>query len=326
MKEQEYNQFVSRVSSFITPLNQLLFEIIVIFAIYIYLERIQSISIYLSRNSISVITILTILAICVDLYIWHRPIQTLLFGAILVIYIRYRISNTQLISNFINITKDYADAAELSHANDASYSECNIPRTTAIHEMIDLPYDTTAIKPFGIMAYDKTETSINSIHDAYKSDNNPPATITDSNYARIMLNELYQTPQYINSHLPNDIPNDIPNATQHTIPNAINSSPANDNFPTKKGMTDKELLDSFRNPKREFLDARWLSKPEVKTYNDNSLCKLGICKATRDTKKDAICNVVQFGKKLEQCTNQDNSVSIDQLEKISNNAISYEDF
>jgi len=322
MKEQEYNQFVSRVSSFITPVNQLLFEIIVISAIYIYLERIQSISLYLSRNSISVITILTILAICVDLYIWRRPIQTLLFSAILVIYIRYRISNTQLISNFINITKDYADAAELARVNDASYSECNIPRTTSIHEMIDLPYDTTDIKPFGIMAYDKTETSINSIHDAYQSDNNPPATITDSNYARIMLNELYQTPQYINSY----VPNATQHATQHTIPNAINSSPANDIFPTKKGMTDEELLDSFRNPKREFLDARWLSKPELKTYNDNSLCKVGTCKALQNTKKDAICNVVQFGKKLEQCTNQDNSVSIDQLEKISNNAISYEDF
>lgn len=312
MKEQEYNQLISRVSSLITPLNQLLFEIVVISAIYIYLERIQSVSLYLSHNSISVIIILAILALGVDLYIWHNPIQTVLFGAILVIYIRYRINNTQLISNFINITREHSDAAQLAQDNDdndASYNECNKPRTPAINEMIDLPYDTTDIKPYGIMAYDAAESSINSIYDAYKSEQ-PPATITDSNYARVMLNELYQTPQYNNSH----------------PPDAIDVSLANDIYPTAKEMNDKELLDSFRHPKRDFLDKRWLSTPELRTYNDNSLCTVGTCSAARDTKKDAICNVIQFGKKLEQCTNQDYSVSIDQLERISNNEISYEEF
>ena len=96
--------------------------------------------------------------------------------------------------------------------------------------------------------------------------------------------------------------------------------------PNVKELSDSELLDSFRHPKRDFLDKQWLSKSEKGTYNDNSLCNTGYCKDIKQNeKKDVICNVVQFGKKLEQCTNQEYSVSIDQLDKISNNSIAYDE-
>lgn len=202
MKELEFNNLIIQVSNSLEPINQLLFEILVIISIYIYIERIQSNTsslLFLSDINISVIIIFTILALGVDFYIWNNSFQTILFGAIVGIYIRYKINNMQLISSFINMTRDQADAAEIvfSKADKDMKAECQKPR---IPEMIDLPYDRNDIKPYGIMAYDKTEKSINTINDAYKSNSLPPITITDSNYARIMLNELYKTPQYQNNN------------------------------------------------------------------------------------------------------------------------------
>jgi hypothetical protein len=310
MKEQDYNNLITSVSNRLVYVNQLLYEILVIITLYIFLDRIQT-NLYLSHNATSVIIIFTILALGVDWFIWSNPIQTFLFGAILLIYIRYNMSNMQIISSFIDMTGEYANVALFQPPSESTTIKCNTPR---IPEMVDLPYDTADVKPYGIMAYDRNDSSISSIQDSYKSDQ-PLATITDSNYARIMLNELYQTPQYRNNHPPNE----------------IDSSLANDIYQTHldldtKIMIDEELLESFRHPKRQFIDSQWLSTPIVGTYNDNNLCKNGICKNDNKSSRDAICNVAQFGKKLEQCTNQEYSVSDVQLDKISNNYIPYEDF
>ena len=40
--------------------------------------------------------------------------------------------------------------------------------------------------------------------------------------------------------------------------------------------------------------------------------------------KNAICSVVQFGMELSECTNQDNTITHNQLSKISNNKITNE--
>lgn len=223
-------------------------------------------------------------------------------------------SNMQLISSFVNMTGAYADAALLEPVQSTDLCQ-KAPR---IPELVDLPYDTTEVKPYGIMAFDKKETSINEIQDAYKSDQ-PLATITDSSYANMMLNELYQTPQYRNNHPPNEI--------DSSLANDIHQSVMQNSLDTSK-MSDEELLESFRHPKREFIDNQWLSTPGIGTYNDNNLCKskTSSSKLGQNKNKDAICNLVQFGKKLEQCTNQEYSVSVDQLDKISSNYIPYDDF
>lgn len=312
MKEQDYNNLIFTISNYIAPLNQLLYEILVIITLYIFLEKIQ-LNLSLSNNATSVIIIFTILALGLDWYVWNNPTQTLVFGAILLIYIRYNFSNFQLISSFVNLTGEYADAAKAELYQPPSESttrECNTPR---IPEMVDLPYDTTEVKPGanGIMAFDKSEASISSIYDAYKSEQ-PPATITDSKYAQIMLDELYQTPQYLNNHPPNEIDSSLANDIHQT------------QIPRKTALTDEELLDSFRHPKKQFLDNRWLSMPGIGTYNDNLLCRQNTSKGKQN--KDAICSLVQFGKTLEQCTNQDYNVAIDQLDKISNNDVPQDNF
>jgi len=193
MREQEYNNLITTVSSNLATFNQLLYEILILITIYIYLERIETKSFHIEKNSYSVILLFIIISLSVDWLIWSNSIQTILFGAILFIFVKYKMDNMQLVSKFINITGEQIKQIDLLNSN--SSKTCNKPTILAIPEMVDLPYDITDIKPFGIKAYDKTENSINSIQEAYQS-NEPPLTITDSNYARIMLNELYQTPQY----------------------------------------------------------------------------------------------------------------------------------
>jgi len=323
MKEQDYNNLITSVSNRLVHVNQLLYEILVIVTLYIFLDRIQT-NLYLSHNASSVIIIFTILALGVDWIIWSNPIQTFLFGAILLIYIRYNMSNMQIISSFIDMTGEYANVALFQPHSESTTIECNTPR---VPEMVDLPYDTSDIKPYGIMAYDKNDASISSIHDSYKSDQ-PSATITDSSYARIMLNELYQTPQYRNNHPPNEIDSSLANNIHQTNLNTLDTPDTPDTPDTLDThiMSDEELLESFRHPKRQFIDSQWLSTPIVGTYNDNNLCKTSSCKNDNKSNRDAICNVAQFGKKLEQCTNQEYSVSVVQLDKISNNYIPNDDF
>ena len=325
MKESEYNKFLAEVSIKLAPINQLLYEILIITTIYIIIDRIQEQSLYLSNNSSSVIILFAVLALALDVYIWNNPLQTFMFAAILVIYIRYNMDKFALISSFVNMTgTQHADAASISNLESTS-AECLKPGIS-IPEMISLPYDTTNVKPYGIMAFDKTDSTINEIHDAYKS-GQPPVTITDSQYAKIMLDELYKTPQYKAAHPP------IQNSDSNLSSQESNGVGGNvyDNGMTiiAPSMSDEELLESFRHPKRQFLDSRWLQQPGIGTYNDNTLCKQKNRNGNSngDSKnKDAICNVVPFGKKLEQCTNQDYSVSISQLDTISTNVIPNDEF
>ena len=88
----------------------------------------------------------------------------------------------------------------------------------------------------------------------------------------------------------------------------------------------KSNLDLFRNPKKQFLVDNWLTLKE-NTYNDNCInCKGNKDNDTKHTKhtnsnKNAICSVVKFGQELEECTNQNNSITNKQLDKISTNKI-----
>ena len=318
MKEKEYNDFLGNISTRIGGLNQLIFEILILLVLYIFINRILSSSddgyIFLSRNSKSVVILFCLFAVALDWFIWNNLLQTLLFAAILLIYIRYNINNFKLISTFINITSSElktADTLPISSESVIKTGECYAPVIPEM-DLVSLPYDLKVVKPFGIMAYDKTESNIHAINDVYKSDK-PYVTITDSNYANIMLEELYKTPQYQNTHTYNEIDFSLANDIHYSKEN----SDGNQNLNNSDNESEKNdiLLKSFRNPERRFLDDRWLSIKGI--YNDN--CKVSWCGKNKN--KDAICNVVQFGKPLEQCTNQDYKVSVDQLDNISNNEI-----
>ena len=66
MYEKDYNNLISNLSNVLIPVNQLLYQILIIIAIYIYLEKLQSSSLFFSRNNSSIIIIFAILAISLD--------------------------------------------------------------------------------------------------------------------------------------------------------------------------------------------------------------------------------------------------------------------
>jgi len=189
--------------------------------------------------------------------------------------------------------------------------------------------------------YDKLQSDINEVNVAYKS-NTPNIHITDTQYAKIMLNELYDTPQYKNiktNEIDISLDNNIHNNSNSNSNSNSNGNNNNDttNKTNNKNNTKNNTknnkntnMDLFRNPKKEFLDDKWLFNRD-NTYNDN--CKTNNCSAlstisTIDSKitptrnQNAICSLVKYGIELSECTNQDNTITNTQLVKISNNNVS----
>jgi hypothetical protein len=285
MKEREYNNLLNEISIKAFSVNQLLYQIIILISIYYYISNISNRYWYISKNNKSILFLYVIFAVGIDWLIWNNIIQTSLFIAILVVYINNNLNNLDVISTFINITNQINESEQLS---DILLNKCNQPG--AIPELISLPYDTKISSEKLIHAYDNKDISTKAINEVYKP-GTPYLSIVDSNYSKIMLNELYNTPQYKNI-------------------SDKNTSLNND---------DEKILNLLRNPKREFLDSSWLNMNMKPTYNN---------KITIPTSngKDAICNIVKFGKKLEQCTNQENSITKQQLDSISSNEIPSMDF
>jgi len=144
--------------------------------------------------------------------------------------------------------------------------------------------------------YQKNLEGINEINSAFSS-SIPSIRITDSKFADDQLINLYDTPQYKN----------LENAKKSV--ESVESDESDE-------LSNSNNINLFKNPKREFLDNKWLTLKE-NTYNDN--CKS--CKSGNNQNKNAICSVVKYGQELEECTNQVNKVNNNQLDKISTNSV-----
>jgi hypothetical protein len=311
MKVKEFNIFLLELSEIVKSLNQILYEIIILISFYFLftnLKNNQTLAITnntTSENSIlqstnktnnSFIILIAILAICVDWFIWNNSNQTFFFTGILAIYIYYNLQNITIISTFINLSKDIyytrpiftepqKSSKQLSNTNNIM----EIPREFQNVNGSPIPFDVNSIET-------------KEIHEVYKS-GNPYVSITDTKYAEIMLNDLYNSSQYKNISN-NDICTSLDNNVNKT-----------------KLQSDQELLDLFRNPQKIFLDNKWLN---TRTYNDNCIS----CTHSNSNKKNidiigknAICTIVPFGRELSECTNQNNTISPEQLEIISDNKV-----
>jgi hypothetical protein len=149
--------------------------------------------------------------------------------------------------------------------------------------------------------FDKQEISINDYNDAYNFDKKTYKTLTDNEYAKTMLNKLHNSPYY-KSLQPQQLDIFKPQEINYST-NEISRQKSNNN-------DDNDLLHSFQNPQRIFLDKTWLEKNN-RYYNDNCIS----CKG------NSPCNIVEYGQKLEKCTNDHGNVTEKQLESISNNQL-----
>jgi hypothetical protein len=317
MNLKEYNNLLDETSNFIKPLNQILYQILILITIYLLFNKLKTNQTENQKQNTSIntkthksfIILFAILVVGLDWFIWNNTIQTTLFICILTVYIYYNFQNLNIISTFINFTKTLSDSApiitELSPNTNENKEHSEIP-VLPIPDIFINANDTP-------LPFDINSTETKEINEVYKSDK-PYVSITDTKYAEIMLNDLYNTPQYKN------IQND---EIDTTLDNNIHFTTNKIDFEYNKN--NEELLNSFRNPKKEFLDASWLNKKK-NTYNDNCIgCKSSNNKSSNNKNKNrgknAICSVVNFGRELSECTNQEGSVNPEQLDKISNNQV-----
>jgi hypothetical protein len=330
MNLKEYNNFLSELSDIVKPLNQILYQILILITLYFLFNNLKYSQTINTNNAKSnnnrnplkqhksFIILFIIMAVFIDWFIWNNLIQTTLFISILTIYAYYNFNNLNIISTFVNLTNKLNAAPIITEPphqeRDAS---CDIPL-----EIPEILINTNkAPSPFDINSIE-----IREINEVYKS-NKPYVSITDTKYAEIMLNELYNTPQYKNIRK-DDIDTTLDNNIQFKTQTNTFERPTHI-------LSETELLNSFRNPKKEFLDTAWLSK---RTYNDNCVgCKSSSNKTQFGTNKginsslddsilqnrdkNAICTVIPYGKTLGECTNQDNTISVTQLDQISNNQV-----
>ena len=86
MKQKEFNILINEISNKIKPINQLLYESLILIVFYYIFDTIKNTQLHKSF-----ILLIASLCIILDLCIWNNIIQTTLFISILIIYISYNI-------------------------------------------------------------------------------------------------------------------------------------------------------------------------------------------------------------------------------------------
>ena len=313
MTRKEYNIIIDKISNKLNPINQLLYQALILIVFYYIFDTFKN-----SKKHKSFILLCAVICILLDFCMWNNILQTLLFFAILIIYINYNFYRETSIDTFIttmnqlnNVTKDNI-ILFWKQEEEEKKNKQEIDKITFVPKKFNSNSNSTLQKKPKPEPYDKSNSAINEINLAYQTDI-PHLHITDTNYAHQMLYKLYDTPQYknikknqIDKLLDNDI---IYYATNNETNNEINNEINN------------KINNLFKNPKKIFLDKTWLKNKE-NTYNYS--CVNNKCNKSQKSNKNAICSVVQFGMELSECTNQDNSITSNQLSKISNNEITNE--
>ena len=321
MNQKEFNLLINELSNIVKPLNQLLFECLVLIIFYYIFHTIS----FLNNNSKihkPFVYLIFIICIGLDWFIWNNYNQSSLFIAILFIYIVYNFNVSSTISTFINSINESKRNNKYNKQleNEIKYNllEQDMKNTKIIEDIDKITFIPKDFTPtITIEPYEKTMNGINEINKAY-SLTEPPISISGLNYADVKLSELRKTPQYKNEYLSTldiEISDDlIGNTSNPKISNSNGNGNYNDDDYNINREMNKINTDLFRNPKREFLDNKWLQIKD-NTYND--VC--GSC--TSSNKGNAICTLPKYGQGLEECTNQTDSVNDGQLIKISNNKI-----
>jgi hypothetical protein len=334
MNQKDFKLLISNISIIIKPINQLLYESIILIIFYYIFNSISFININNNNQSNNnqsnnnqsnntqsnhkkFIYLIFIICIILDWFIWNNYIQTFLFISILYLYIIYNFNKSNTISTFINVMNNSKSINkanteyEIDLNNNKLYENNNERLEQEKINMITfVPKDI--IINNNPEPYQKNLEGINEINSAFSS-SIPSIRITDSKFADDQLINLYDTPQYKNSE------------------NAKKSDESDESDESDKSheLSNTNNLNLFKNPKREFLDNKWLTLKE-NTYNDNCKnCKSGNNNNNNNQQqnnqnnknKNAICSVVKYGQELEECTNQVNKVNYNQLDKISTNAV-----
>jgi len=334
MNKKEFNSFINEISEQLNPLNQLLYQSFILIVFYYIFDTIRHL-----QSHKSFIVLIAVICIILDLCIWNNITQTILFIAILTIYISYNIHKDITIDTFINTIntikkshtkniKELWQKEELERKNKDEIEKITfIPQhfnelknKNIQNHINNTTTNSNSVPEQSPFPFDKSQKDINEINVAYK-ETKPTRRLTDSKYAKTILNELYDTPQYKNIKK---------NKIDKALDDNIHYQKLNrDNNKDNDNNKDKDNIELFRKPKIVFLDDRWLYSSND-TYNDNCKTKCSenpipdkeINKDNhKHRNKNAICSLVKFGYQLSECTNQENTITDKQLETISTNNV-----
>jgi len=334
MNQKEFNSILNSLSDITHHFNHILYELIIIIAFYYIFNNVSFNNInsnITNRNHKSFIYLVTLICVGLDWFIWNNCTQTALFIAVLFLYITYNFRRSESISTFIdfmNENKEYVDIIknnDILEMNDKLQEEIIkqenidklnkitfIPKDINIGMGMDMDINKNKLRDpdaYNISANKNSVNNINNINAAYNS--LAPYNVTKfNNYSEKELNNLYNTSQYKNIKS-----NDIDKPLQNDIHISTDSDIVNSQEYIQ------ENIKLFKNPQKIFTDNTWLLSND-NTYNDN--CKT--CTHTKDKNissknmsgKNAICSLVKYGNELSECTNQDATISNEQLNKISN--------
>jgi len=215
MNQKEFNIVLKDASNEFNSFNQLLYQTLVLIIIYNLFNRIDNI-----KKHKSFILLVLVITIILDLGMWNNYIQSSLFISILIIYSSYNFNKSRTVDLFINIIsknnlkykqhnkyirENYKNELEtkLKTENDIkeiTFIPKNFIQNRNQNEIINSNSNSNNININNNQSpepYNKLEPTLNHIDVVYKA-SKPNTFITDSKYAEIMLNELYNTPQYNN--------------------------------------------------------------------------------------------------------------------------------
>jgi Ca2+/Na+ antiporter len=298
MNQHDFGVLVKDIGNVVNPFNHLIYQIVILIALYNLISRISFKNI--SRHR-SFIILFSVMVIAIDWFIWNDIMQTIIFAVVLYIYITYHYNNYQQLETFLDIIKNQKqnnkqitndNKKKIKKQNELLEHMTNM-ETKQKQELEKMIYNPAPCMPQKEPAsYSKLGT--NDLRVAYKSDA-IEQVITDSKFADTMLNALYGSSQYKNIK---------PQCTDELLLNNIHMSPE-----------EVVPIDVFRHTKKEFLDNKWLQSKDYK-YNDNCPPQLRDGSTRR---KNAICSLVGYGNELSECTNQEVTITKAQLDSISNN-------
>jgi len=210
MNQKEFKIVLKDASNEFNSFNQLLYQTLILIIIYNLFNRIENI-----KKHKSFILLVLVITIILDLGMWNNYIQSALFISILIIYSSYNFNKSRTVDLFINImsknnlkykqhnkyiSENYKNELEtkLKNVNDIkeiTFIPNNFIQNRNQNEIINSYSDSNNNQ--SPEPYNKLEPTLNQIDVVYKA-SKPNMFITDSKYAEIMLNELYNTQQYNN--------------------------------------------------------------------------------------------------------------------------------
>ena len=199
MNQKNFNSILKDASKEFNSFNQLLYQILILIIIYNMFARIENIKIHKSF-----IYLVLVISIILDLGMWNNYIQSSLFIAIIIIYSSYNFNKSRTVDLFINTMNNtnlkYKQHKQTIKENYKNELETNLKNENDIKEITFIPKHfnnnntNTNVFPEPYTKYDASNNQINIVYKGTQ----PNTFITDSHYAQIMLNELYNTYNYKN--------------------------------------------------------------------------------------------------------------------------------